>query len=136
MALLPIIFEMTSILSEGVSNLSSSQVFVLDVCSRQDYFIIKTHVKLSRINSLDFFHNGEHLVAGNDDGTILLIDPLEGRIVNKFYSKKFGISNICWVLFSFEHLHTLFYINFQTHHPTAIVGSSTLNKFDCMFSKK
>jgi COMPASS component SWD2 len=90
---------MTSISHEDISNLSSSQVFVLDP---------------SQINSLDFFHNGEHLVAANDEGTVLLIDPLEGRVVNKFYAKKFGIANVCW-----------------THHPTAIVGSSTLNKFDC-----
>jgi len=67
-----------------------------------------------RINSFDYFHNGEQLVVGSDNGTVLLCDALEGRVVNKFFDKKHGIANVCW-----------------THHPTAVVGSSTLNKYDC-----
>jgi len=90
---------MSSISTEDMSSLSSSQVFVLDTPSR--------------INSMDFFHNGEHLVVANDEGTILLCDALEGRIINKLFAKKYGINNVCW-----------------THHSTAIVGSSTLNKYD------
>lgn len=84
------------ITNEDISRLTSAKVFLLDVLSdiMCDSLILKPP---SRINSLDYFHTGESLIVANDDGTLLLCDPLEGRLKMKIYAKKYGMGNVHFV---------------------------------------
>jgi len=68
---------------------------------------------ICRANSMDYFANGESLVTAFDDGTVLLYDAIEAKVKTKIYCRKYGMGNVKF-----------------THHPSAIIGSSTRCNFD------
>jgi len=52
-------------------------------------------------------------VTAYDDGTVLIYDTLEAKVKTKIYCRKYGMGNVRF-----------------THHPSAIIGSSTRCNFD------
>lgn len=48
----------------------------------------------NKINSLDFYHDGKHLVTAGDDDAITIYDSENGKRKQTLYSKKYGVQRI------------------------------------------
>lgn len=97
----------------GVSSDSTSSTLQLNdyVCkSLQMGRVFRDNTK--EINSIDFSDDGKYLVTGSDDESIHLYDCLEGNMVQKVFSNKYGVDNIVF-----------------THENESVLYASN-NKFD------
>jgi len=65
-----------------------------------------------RINSLDFFKDGEFLITSSDDESVNLYNCLEGKKKKVIFSKKYGVDLVRF-----------------THHPNAVICASK-NEWD------
>lgn len=90
-----------------------------------------------KINSVDFSPNGEHLITGSDDDSIIIYDcAMEGKPKRTLYSRKYGVNNINYthagttVIYSsnkvdhairYQSLHDNKYIRYFTGHTGHVV---------------
>ncbi|KAK9813206.1 hypothetical protein WJX72_010567 [[Myrmecia] bisecta] len=63
--------------------------------------------KQARVNSLDFHRTEDLLVTAGDDDSIHVYNTSTGQAQRNLFSKKYGVSNICF-----------------THHPQAVIHAS------------
>lgn len=49
-----------------------------------------------KVNSLSFSYDGERCLAASNDDSISLFNVQDGTLKRKFYSKKYGVENLCF----------------------------------------
>lgn len=122
----------------------------LKVCDSivQSFVIAKNFQASGHNNSMDFSPKGRNLICGNDDDSIVIYDCAnEGIVKDTLFSKKYGVSNICYtheddkVLYSsnkinddirYQSLHDNRYIQYFNGHTKRVV-STCLSPVDDSF---
>ena len=54
------------------------------------------HLIRFQVNSVSFSFDGERCLAASEDDSISLFNVQDGTLKRKFYSKKYGVENLCF----------------------------------------